>query len=367
MKRGLLSLLLLSLVLSLPTWAASGLEALRAEAQGARAQVRELRERQQALRSELNGLAGRIESLKAERQGRLVAGAELETALRRSQDLSGELTGLAQALAGAEGEAERRNLALHAALSEELVRVRAAWEATSDRKARAGMTDRMRTLRAERDAVRSALPPSRVPALDKAEASDDPEDLLEQADALRDSEDKVRQRLKVLRTRITEVREEQELERRMGDFLGEESIFDEQDRRLRLRFDATTQSIQVDPSSPRAPTFGGRDMEAGAGPVSGGAPAENTDSTPLPPSAPSPSPLPTETPPDRSPTPAPAPTPARATDSRPQVGTVRAQTLASGELENLPDLEAEAARLEALARELDARAKALEHRVRELQ
>jgi len=361
MKRVPLPLLLLSLVLSLPSWAASGLEALRAEAQGARAQVRELRERQQTLRLELNGLASHIESLKAERQGRLVAGAELETALRRSQDLSGELTGLAQALAGAEGEAERRNLALHAALSEELVRVRAAWEATSDRKARAGMTERMRTLRAERDAVRSALPPSRVPALDKAEASDDPEDLLEQADALRDSEDKVRQRLKVLRTRITEMREEQELERRMGDFLGEESMFDEQDRRLRLRFDATTQSIQVDPSSPRSPSFSRGDMEAG--PVSAGPPADSTNSAP--PTAPSPAPLPTESPPDTS---KPAPSaPARATDSRPQVGTVRAQTLASGDLENLPALEAEATRLEALARELDSRAKVLEHRVRELQ
>jgi hypothetical protein len=358
MKRGLLCLLLLSLVLSLPGWAASGLEVLRAEAQGARAQVRELRERQQALRSELNGVASRIESLKAERQGRLVAGAELETTLRRSQDLSGELTGLAQALAGAEGEAERRNLALHAALSEELVRVRAAWEATSDRRARAAMTDRMRTLRAERDAVRSALPPSRVPALDKAEASDDPEDLLEQADALRDSEDKVRQRLKVLRTRITEVREEQELERRMGDFLGEESMFDEQDRRLRLRFDATTQSIQVDPSSPRSPSFSGEVMDSA--PVSAGPPAENVDSTP--PSTPLPAPLPSTPDPSR---PAPA-APARAADSRPQVGVVRAQTLASGDLEDLPALEAEAARLEALARELDARANALEHRVREL-
>jgi prefoldin subunit 5 len=363
MKRGLLPLLLLSLLLGLPGWAASGLEALRTEAQSARAQVRELRERQQALRSELNGLASRIESLKAERQGRLVAGAELETALRRSQDLSGQLTGLAQALVGAEGEAERRNLALHTALSEELARVRAAWEASSDRKARAGMTERMRTLRAERDAVRSALPPSRVPALDKAEASDDPEDLLEQADALRDSEDKVRQRLKVLRTRITEVREEQELERRMGDFLGEESMFDEQDRRLRLRFDATTQSIQVDPSTPRSPSAVQDDMNAA--PVFGGAPAENADTLP-PPSTPSPAP-PTNggNPPDKS-QPAPAAS-ARATDSRPQVGGVQAQTLASGELENLPELEAEAARLEALARELEARAKVLEHRVRELQ
>ncbi len=123
--------------------------------------MRELRERQQVLRGELNTLAGRIESLKAERKGRLVAGAELESALRRSQELSGELTGLAQSLAGPRPSRSARNLALHTALSEELVRVRASWEATSDREARAGLIARMRDLRAERDAVRAALPPSR--------------------------------------------------------------------------------------------------------------------------------------------------------------------------------------------------------------
>jgi hypothetical protein len=49
------------------------------------------------------------------------------------------------------------------------------------------------------------------------------------------------------------------------------------------------------------------------------------------------------------------------------VGSVRAQALASGDLEDLPSLEAEAARLEALARELGARADTLERRVRELE
>jgi hypothetical protein len=344
----------------LPAWAASGLDALRAEAQAARVQVRELRERQQALRGELNTLAGRIESLKAERQGRLVAGAELEAALRRSQELSGELSGLAQALAGAEGEAERRNLALHTALSEELARVRAAWDTSRERVARTELLSRMRTLRAEREAVRAALPPSQVPALERAEASDDPEDLLEQADALRDSEDKVRQRLQALRARLHEVREERELERRMNDFLGEESVFDEQDRNLRLRFDPTTRALSVEPSQPvRSNPFSNEEVADVSLPDFYSAPGNQAP----PPEGP---PAPPSGPVDDRPASLPPP-PVRASDSRPQVGVVRAQALASGDLEDIPSLEAETARLEALARELDARAAALERRVRELE
>ncbi|HYO58980.1 TetR family transcriptional regulator [Archangium sp.] len=351
MKRVLLSSLL-CLFLGAPVWAASEVDTLRAEARTARTQVRELRDRQQTLRAELNTLAGRIELLKAEQKGRLVSGPELETALRRSQELSGQLTGLAQSLAGAETEAERRNLALHTALSDELARVRAAWESTSERETRAGLIARMRELRTERDAVRSALPASQVPALDRTESSDDPEDLLEQADALRDSEDKVRQRLQALRARITEVREERELDRRMSDFLGEESMFDEQDRRMRLRFDSSTNSISVEPAQRRG--FPGSPQEAFAGDSAGSHAPPPLNGGPLPDTG------------GKEPVESDQPVTHRASDSRPQVGTVRAQVLASGNPEDLRDLEAEAARLESLARELDSRADSLERRAREL-
>ena len=50
----------------------------------------------------------------------------------------------------------------------------------------------------------------------------------------------------------------------------------------------------------------------------------------------------------------------------PHVGTVKAQSLAGGDLEDVKSLEAEAARLETLARELDSRADTLERRAREL-
>jgi uncharacterized coiled-coil DUF342 family protein len=365
MKRVLLPLLL-CLSLGTPVWAASGVDALRTEARTARTQVRDLRDHQQVLRAELNTLAGRIEQLKAEQKGRLVAGPELETALRQSQELSGQLSGLAQSLSGAETEAERRNLALHSALSEELARVRAAWDAAPDREARSRLIARMRDLRTERDALRSALPASQVPALDRREASDDPEDLLEQADVLRDSEDKVRQRLQALRGRITELREERELDRRMSDFLGEESMFDEQDRHMRLRFNTSTKSISVETSQrSRGGLFPGMSQDNFSGGAQG-------DAAP---------PAPTQSPPGGGePLPG-TPSPGgggvemgdhsqspvyRASDNRPQVGTVRAQVLASGNPEDLRGLEAEAARLESLALELDSRADSLEHRAREL-
>jgi uncharacterized coiled-coil DUF342 family protein len=356
MKRHLPTLLL-CLLLGAPAWAVSGLEAARAKAQGVRTEVRTLRERQQALRSELNGLATRIETLKAEQQGKLTTGAELEQALRRSQELSGELTGLAQAVAGAEGESERAHLALHTALSEELARVLAAWDTTQDRAQRAKLISRVRELRAERDAVRAALPASQVPALGRTETSDDPEDLLEQADALRDTEDKVKQRLAALQTRITEVREERALERRMSDFLGEESMFDEQDKRLRLRRNSN-QDLEVDgtPATSRGglPFFGDKEAEDPSPPLAmpdGNAPPEGPGD-----------PATVVDNPQAAPQPL-----VRASDRRPQVDPLRAQQLAAGDFDDLGALEAEAKRLESLARELNSRASTLERKVRELE
>jgi uncharacterized coiled-coil DUF342 family protein len=354
--------LLLCLLLGAPMWAgaASGLEAARSKARGARTELRTLRERQQALRSELNGLATRIEALKAERQGKLTPGAELEQALRRSQELSGELTGLAQAVAGAEGESERSHLALHAVLSEERVRVRAAWDSTQDRAQRAQLISRMRELRAEREAVRAALPASQVPALDRTETSDDPADLLEQADALRDTEDKVKQRLGALKARISEVRQERDLERRMRDFLGEEAMFDEQDRRLRLRLNSD-RSVEVEGTPTTRgglPFLGGKESGDAPPPLA----MPGSDSAP-PPGSPTTEPIGGDTG-GQQPLPQ---TPARASDLRPQVDPLRAQQLAAGDFDDLASLEAEAKRLESLARELDSRARTIERRVRELE
>lgn len=343
---------LLCLLVGAPAGATTGLEQARAKAQAARSDVRTLRNRQQGLRDELNGLAARIEALKAQRQGKLTPGGELEGALRRSQELSGELTGLAQSVSGAEGEVERAHLALHGALSQELTRLRAAWDATTDRGERARLLEQMRSVRGEREAVRAALPASQVPALEGAARGDDPEDLLAQADALRDTQDKVRQRLQALKARITEVREERDLDRRMNDFLGEESMFDDQDRRLRLRTTGD-QGLQVAPTQRsggiRMPWVSAGEADYTAPPPLAGDPNSGGETTGGPPR---PGGMGTQS--------------VTASDRRPQVDPVRAQALAAGGPEDLSTLEHEATRLESLARELDGRAGALEQRAKTL-
>ena len=232
MRRLLGHLLLFFVLAGAPAWGATSLEANRVEARAARQKVNDIRARQMSLRMELNKVATRIQTLKAQGDKALLTGGELESSLRRSQELSGLLTTAAQELSLAHAESERGQLVLLQALASELGALRTQWDRATDRSARAQIVGRMRALRAERDQVRALLPASKLPALESS-GSEDPEDLFEQADALRDSEDKVRQKMAALRTRIEELREEQELDRRMSDFLEDESLFDEQDRRLR--------------------------------------------------------------------------------------------------------------------------------------
>jgi hypothetical protein len=240
---------LLSLVLATSAWAASGVEAMRANASALRAQVAQLRGEQLSKRNELSVVSTRIESLKSQSKGSLLPGSELDQSLKRSQELSGSLTELAQKLSTREAELESANLALLEGLSGELNRLRGEFDRQTDRGARRALIDQLRKLRAEREAVRAALPAARLPSLETLKPTDDPEELLEQADLLRDNEEKVLRELKAVEARISQRREEQELDRRVQRFMGEESMFDDQDRRLRLqRKDTVTGEAPVGPS-----------------------------------------------------------------------------------------------------------------------
>lgn len=202
----------------------------RAQVQKAKDAAEALKQQQTQLKSELNEVAGRIQELKAQQRGRLIPGGELSGLLRRSQELSGALTEVEANLSRAEGEVLQGRGALAEALDGEMDAARAAFD-RAGRDDRQALLERMRALRKERDQVRAQLPAARLPQV-KAEASDDPADLLEQADALRDTQDKVAARLKALEKRISEVKRERDLDRRMGEFMGDEQAFDERDRRL---------------------------------------------------------------------------------------------------------------------------------------
>lgn len=381
MKRLLLTLFLLAAPVA---FGATPLEALRAGASAARAQVSQTRTQQLQGQAELNKLAARIEELKAQAKGKLLPGGELDSALKKSQALSASLTSSAAALSAQEAALETANLALLTELSNELTRLRADFDRASDRTARGELIGKLRALRAERDQVRAALPAAKLPVLEAVKPSDDPEDLLEQADLLKDNEDKVRKQLQTVEKRIAEARQERDLDNRVRQFLGDEALFDEGDRRLRV---TRSETVRNDTANP-APAAGGFESqqpqaqaparfsagEANTGTGVGGfaspaATADNTKDS----SAPTGSQVGIQPPPPgfgaRTPT-DPANTSGGSqtrtvsgADARPAPG---GRIAGNDEDDDLEDLEIQRAKLKGLAEELKARASQLQKKAAQL-
>lgn len=322
--------LALSLLLAAQAFGASALDASRQTANRAHDQVSALTHEQADRRAELDALSQTIETLKAKRQH--LAGGELEAHLRRSQALSDQLATLSRRLADASREAQAADLALLSSLNTALADQQRAWS-PADKASRAQTLTAIRSLRAERESVRARLPRSALPSLTAA-PTDDPTALLEQADALRDSEDKVRRKLADLDARIAEARSERELDRRMNELANDESLFDEQDRQLRLS---------------RAPD-GVLSVDAPAGPSRGMA-ATNPA-------------LPATTPENGTPASSYGQLgalDAHASDHQPQLGE---PSVAAPPGDSLSSLEQERARLSQLAGALEAKARAAEAKAR---
>ncbi len=334
-----LSLLLFALLSPGSARAATGVDAARTAAQARRQELNSLRSRQMELRRQLGELGGRIDALKSRSKAATLLGGELQTALQQSQSLSAQLTGLAQQVSSTEAAAHQDDLGLLEALSAQLTSLRSELDRSRERDARRRLLADLRKLRAEREQLRARLPAASLPGLPSSGpatgSEDDPEDLLEQADATRDSEDKVRRELKSLEGRIVEAREERELDRRMTEFLGDEALLDEGDRRLRAKTEVLSTASAPDKSLAATPG------EPSAGP-----------------------------PQDRAPSPAPASVEVtRVPSSSADLGSLGSSGLrapgaaASGDLATL---ESQQARLRSLAEQLKQRADALEARARQL-
>lgn len=297
----------------------------RAALAAQRAQLEAQAAREMELRRELDVLAQRIEGQKSRQPpGRVLRSASLEADLRRSQELADALGALTVERAALRAKLESTERALLAALEDDLKAAQEA-AASASGEARAPHLERLRSLRAERDALRPSLPAAGATGA-TAPASDDPRELLEQADALRDAEDKVQARLTAVRTRLEDARSQRLLDQRMSDFLGEEALFDEQDRRLRVVQEGA--SVRAAADEPGPPV----DVRLGApggnlGPVRG----------------------------------EPSPT---AESGKTEVGI---RSSAPEALDEVGALEAEARQLDALSRDLRGRAEALEARARSLE
>src|SRR5260370_1570166 len=232
-----------------PGLGTSSLDALRAASEHSFQQLSKLRAEETITRGQLDAVAAQITQSKGQTKDKLLPGRQLQNLLRRSQELSNKLTDLATAIATQESDLQRRNTLLLDALTQEIARVRHDWEISKGRDDRSDLVRAMRSLRSEQQRIRGTLPATTLPTFAGATASDDPEDLLEQADTLRDSADKVRRQLQTLNAQIADAREQRDLERRMGEFSADQSIFDEHDRPFRTQA-TPARASSVPPAAP---------------------------------------------------------------------------------------------------------------------
>ena len=233
---------------------AAGLPQLRTEVAQADGKVATVRAQRVELQKSLDAVARQIEELKAAKAGKLFGNAELDDLLKKSQAISSQMTDALKAENEAEEVLRGGQAKMVNELDSELSRLRARWDAAKTREERAGLVGQLKSLRAERDSLRSAMPATLVPHVSDR-PTDDPEELLERADALLDAEDKLRREEAVLTKRIEELRAERDLERRMNEFMSEDSLFDEHDRRFSVTRSSNSPSGMLDDKT--SPTQGG--------------------------------------------------------------------------------------------------------------
>jgi hypothetical protein len=194
-----------------------------------------------ALARRLEALARDIERRKAAGAGeRLLPDFQLLSDLRSSQELSEAVSALNREIDQLERTYHERLERLGALYDDAVEGTVGALRAAGEGE-RADLTRVLARLRSEREALRHELEPDRKPtdaggpeSGTNLLASDDPEELAERADAVRDDQDKLRQKLASLDTRIAALERELRLEREMRDFVSDQDLFGEQSRVLRV-------------------------------------------------------------------------------------------------------------------------------------
>lgn len=216
----------------------------------------------------LDALSAQIAADKARQPGQplFVPGA-LEHELAQSQALSDALAKSRAAESVRAAQLESARGALYQALSSEI----SAREAQGAHDAAA--LDVLAKLQAERAQVEPSSQGA-VAAPQFSKPTDDPTLLRERADALRDQADKIGKQQVALAARIQSARDQAELESQLRQLNGDESLFDESDRRVRVsRQSGVAADTQSTTGTPALGTTGGT---GAAGATGGGGGERNT-------------------------------------------------------------------------------------------
>ncbi len=205
---------------------------------------REVVRQRTQLAGRLSRLAGEIKKRKADRgEGGILPDLPLQEMLRRSRDLSETLTLITREMEALNRARKDRLQKLSQVYDRLVERTTAAVRQASGAR-KAELLDALAEFRAQRERVRRELlpRPKARPPLETSEllASDDPEELRERADAVRDEQDRLRRRLERVERRIAQVRADRRLEREMQDFQKDQVLFGEEGRILGVTRSQTT-------------------------------------------------------------------------------------------------------------------------------
>jgi hypothetical protein len=210
------------------------LEVLRADRQRAAQSVQQADAALAGPTAQLDAVSQQIESMKARRaKGELFGSGALDGLLQQSQALSEQVQQLQAARAKAQADEAGRRAALYQALDAQISQDQQVLPAASRERQQAVLAE-LKALQDERSQLNPIEANREGRELKFRGQTDDPRELRERADALRDQADKAGRQQRAVEARLQELRDQAELERQLHRLTGEDSLFDEGDRRVRV-------------------------------------------------------------------------------------------------------------------------------------
>jgi hypothetical protein len=245
MKTLLTSLIAITLVLAGPTAPAQDrteavlvdrVSSLRLQIERLDDARKEVVRQRKQLADRLSKLAKQIQERKSGRkEGGILPDLPLQEMLRRSQQLSETLTLITREME-ALNQARKDRLQKLSLVYDKLVDRTAASIRKASGARKTELLEALAEFRTQRDRLRRELVPHSKarPPIQTQEllASDDPEELRERADAVRDEQDRLRRRLEQVERRIAQAQADRRLEHEMRDFQEDQVLFGEDGRIL---------------------------------------------------------------------------------------------------------------------------------------
>jgi hypothetical protein len=234
----------------------AGLDQLRTQRQQADQRQAAIEARLGEQQAQLESVSKHIDSLKSQSQSSAspFAPGGLDELLKQSQSLSQALAELRAQAAQVRAEDAARRAELAQAIDGRLSADRAALGTAN---ASPDLVAEIRSLESEKASLSTSVlaPEASAGAVRFHGRTDDPRELRERADALRDRADKLTKERAKVEARIAELRDQAELDRQLRSISRQDALFDEGDARVQVQRQVSTAS-----TAPTASAGGAADV-----------------------------------------------------------------------------------------------------------